>query len=942
MSCLYGPLSYPTCVVSAQDCQIRGNGVPGTDGVKAKPIASDDASKAVNGDINHVTAMNGDTPDGMNGHSEEGAAQETASAANCENGNGNSAANGAKPAEKPAENGVGAHHQLNGARAKGSSAASRASRGQNTQVFVVDGDSIIRLHQTNIVTIHASGDVTLSSGGWRTHQTLKGINMSLKNFVPGLQVVADGHVAEGAWRVTNGRDWAVPFFDGVVVAGAGPTNVASQAQTGGLPSAFDQMSINTNGHSNGVAGFSASYANGSGNANHTRGSARSSRARGGSGRYKGVSNDQAVGGGGAAGRPPLPSPPVPLVEEQTSNLEAYDDIPVDASGEDCPPPIEQFSDLSLHPLLQKNIDLANFVKPTPVQRHALPVCVGKRDLMACAQTGSGKTGAFLFPVLHQMLGEMDLEGQGQGPRQGVRAEPRCLILAPTRELATQIMREAQRFSHHTRITPVVVYGGADMRMQVQGLERGCNVLVATPGRLCDLIERGKLTVEKTKHLILDEADRMLDMGFEPQIRRIVEREGMPPTGERQTLMFSATFPKEIQQLASEFMTRYIFVADPPFAALLMIFALLAVGRVGSTTELITQTVVWAEESDKRRVLLEQLAACKGRTIIFVETKRSAESLEEFLYQSSVPATSIHGDRSQREREQALLGFRRGQPAVLVATDVAARGLDVPECMHVINFELPREINSYVHRIGRTGRMGRSGTAISLFSSANKPVARGMVTLLQEANQECPEWLLKLAAEGSSSSGRGYSRSKFGGIDFRANAQVRQYRHSASGGGQMGAPVARAMHGHNGQMAQWPQQGYMAGITHKHLYSHQMASPAGMPGLMQPDLNGGWVAGGWQQMGMGGIQQMPAAANGAYQQQMPGGSGPRPNGAGFGYAMQAQAPYGQFYPQQAQGQEQMQSAMMQQGMLWARQQPMAVPSVQEGQYAAQQHYAQQAM
>jgi len=527
-----------------------------------------------------------------------------------------------------------------------------------------------------------------------------------------------------------------------------------------------------------------------------------------------------------------------------------------------------------------------------------------------------------------MLTELD-EMPDPAVQQG-RAEPRCLILAPTRELATQIMREAQKFAYHTRILPVVVYGGADIRQQVQLLERGCHLLVATPGRLCDLIERGKLSLAKAKHLVLDEADRMLDMGFEPQIRRVVEREGMPPSGERQTLMFSATFPKEIQRLASEFMTRYIFVA---------------VGRVGSTTELITQTVVWAEEADKRRVLLEHLATVTGRTIIFVETKRAAEMLEEFLYRSAVPATSIHGDRSQREREQALLGFRRGQPSVLVATDVAARGLDVPECMHVINFELPREINSYVHRIGRTGRMGRSGTALSLFSSANRPVARDMVTLLQEANQQCPDWLIQLAAESASGGGRGYTgRGKFGGRDFRQNAQVRQYRHSAGGaGGQMGLPNGGRMP--NGQMGQWAQQGYLAGIQHKQAGMYGQMAPGGVPGQMpQADPNGGWVAGGWQQMGMGGMQQMPQAANGGgYQQQMAAAAGnQRANGGGFGYGMQAQAAYGQYYAQQpAQGgQEQMQGAMMQQGMMWPQQQQMAVPAGQEGQYAPQQHYAQQ--
>ena len=737
---------------------------------------------------------------------------------------------------------------------RGGGGGSARARGQNTQVFAVDGDSVVRLHQTNIVTISASGDVMLSSGGWRTHQTLKGINMSLKNFVPGLQVASEGHVAEGAWRVTNGREWSVPFYDGVTVPGAGPQNLAAQAAQ--MPGLFEQMSINTAG------GYDNSYSTGGG-ANHGRGGAgamnRNNRARGGSGRENREGGGSTRAGntgngkhqnGSTDARVPLPSQPPPKTDEIPINFEAYDDIPVEASGEDCPAPIQEFTEVALHQQLMKNIEIAKFLKPTPVQRHAIPVGIAKRDLMACAQTGSGKTGAFLFPVLHQMLSEADEADSVLG-----RVEPRCLILAPTRELATQIFKEAQKFAQFSRIQSVVVYGGSDMRHQIQQLERGCHLLVATPGRLCDLIERGKIGLGKVKHLILDEADRMLDMGFEPQIRRVVEREGMQPTGERQTLMFSATFPKEIQRLASEFMTRYIFVA---------------VGRVGSTTALITQSVVWAEENDKRRVLLEQLASCTGRTIIFVETKRAAEQLEEFLYRSAVPATSIHGDRSQREREQALSGFRRGQPAVLVATDVAARGLDVPDCMHVINFELPRDINSYVHRIGRTGRMGRQGSAISLFGPGNKPVARDLVTLLQEASQITPEWLVKFAAEGSNNvQGRNYNngqggggKGKFGGRDFRQNAQVRQYRHSAASAPPAGYEQANGQRMPNAQMpGGWPQQGYLAGIQHKQpgMYGQGMPGAAGVQQMPNADPNG-WVAGGWQQMGMGGMQQMPPASS----------------------------------------------------------------------------------
>jgi len=609
---------------------------------------------------------------------------------------------------------------------------------------------------------------------------------------------------------------------------------------------------------------------------------------------------------------------------------------VEASGEECPAPIEAFADIALHPLLKANIELNKFAKPTPVQRHSLPIGLARRDLMACAQTGSGKTGGFLFPVLHQMLTEMDAAPDDFNQRG--RAEPRCLILAPTRELATQILRETQKFAQQSHVNPVVVYGGAEIRTQITQLERGCSLLVATPGRLCDLIERGKVSLAKVRFLVLDEADRMLDMGFEPQIRRVVEHEGMPTSETRQTLMFSATFPKEIQKLASEFMTRYIFVA---------------VGRVGSTTALITQTVLWTEEQEKHRVLVELLAAHQGRTIIFVETKRAAEQLEDFLYRSNVPATSIHGDRTQRERENALLAFRKGAPATLVATDVAARGLDVPDCVHVINYELPRDINSYVHRIGRTGRMGRQGNATSLFSWANKGVARELVSLLQEAQQQCPEWLAKLASESGAGS-RGYGgggRGKFGGRDYRANAQVRQYHHSGGGGGAPGA------YGHGQQGGMQAQAGYGGRGMGYGMAQGYAAMPAkqsgGHMGGMYSQVDGG--AGGWAswagQMGM-------AAPAGGYPQQI--AQGGRAGGYGVGVGptqeswMAQQAQYAQYYSQQppqgysqqaAQGYAQQQAATGGEsgggggmvpigGIMWPQSQQMqAAPSGQEGQYSS---------
>jgi len=322
--------------------------------------------------------------------------------------------------------------------------------------------------------------------------------------------------------------------------------------------------------------------------------------------------------------------------------------------------------------------------------------------MGCAQTGSGKTAAFLFPIISQMV-KTNLpsdQGVGYGRR---KVFPYALVLAPTRELACQIYDEAKKFSYKTGLKSVVVYGGAPIGLQLRDLERGCDILVATPGRLVDIMERARISVSQIRWLILDEADRMLDMGFEPQIRRIVEGEDMPKTGERQTLMFSATFPKEIQRLAASFLCDYVF---------------LAVGRVGSTTELVTQKFIRVEEADKQGMLLDLITSVKGLTIIFVETKRKADMLEDFLIRDGFPATSIHGDRVQQDRTAALRTFSSGQTPYLIATNVAARGLDIDNIAHVINYDMPTDIDDYVHRIGRTGRAGKPGLATALISEEN--------------------------------------------------------------------------------------------------------------------------------------------------------------------------------------------------------------------------------
>ncbi|KDD72261.1 DEAD/DEAH box helicase, partial [Helicosporidium sp. ATCC 50920] len=377
--------------------------------------------------------------------------------------------------------------------------------------------------------------------------------------------------------------------------------------------------------------------------------------------------------------------------------------------------------------LMENVRRCKYTKPTPVQRYSIPIGLAGRDMMACAQTGSGKTAAFCFPIIANIL-----KTGGSGGSRGARAAaPSALVLSPTRELSSQIYDEARKFSYQTGVRPVVVYGGAPQQQQLRELSRGCDLLVATPGRLIDIMDRGRVSLGRVRFLALDEADRMLDMGFEPQIRRIVEGEDMPRPGERQTLLFSATFPKEIQRLASDFLHRYIF---------------LAVGRVGSSTELIVQHVEYVSGPDKRQMVLDLLQSLEtGLTLVFVETKKGADALEEFLHRNGLPATSIHGDRSQSEREAALRSFRSGRTPVLVATDVAARGLDIPHVTHVINFDLPADIDDYVHRIGRTGRAGKKGLATAFFCDKDASLAPKLVELLGETNQEVPGWLQNIAS-----------------------------------------------------------------------------------------------------------------------------------------------------------------------------------------------------
>ncbi|XP_032232165.2 probable ATP-dependent RNA helicase vasa-like isoform X3 [Nematostella vectensis] len=422
----------------------------------------------------------------------------------------------------------------------------------------------------------------------------------------------------------------------------------------------------------------------------------------------------------------------------------YENIPSKVSGENQPPKITSFNELPFGEQLMANISRAGYRRPTPVQKAALPIVMAGRDLMACAQTGSGKTAAYMLPVLTSLI------------KQGLNAPPRsplALCVAPTRELAKQIYIEARKFSDHTPIKVCVCYGGVSVPYQASQLERGCHFLVGTPGRLQDFVSREQIYLGSIQHLILDEADRMLDLGFGPDIHKLIEESNMTAKESRQTLMFSATFPDEIQHLAGSFLKPdYLF---------------LAVGRVGGTNLDITQHVITVNGSEKRDKLHEILSATgTDRTLVFVELKRVADFLAAWLSQNNFPTTSISSDRCQSEREAALRDFRDGRANILVATSVAARGLDIPNVKHVINYDLPQDIEEYVHRVGRTGRIGNEGKATAFYEvGRDDRLARSLVKVLSEALQEVPAWLEE-AAEVAFGTSYGPAGGRYGSKDTR--------------------------------------------------------------------------------------------------------------------------------------------------------------------------------
>ncbi|KAL0992965.1 hypothetical protein UPYG_G00101570 [Umbra pygmaea] len=403
---------------------------------------------------------------------------------------------------------------------------------------------------------------------------------------------------------------------------------------------------------------------------------------------------------------------------------------ITVKGSGCPKPVTSFSQAHFPQYVMDVLLQQNFKEPTAIQAQGFPLALSGRDMVGIAQTGSGKTLSYLLPAIVHINHQPYLE-RGDGPI--------CLVVAPTRELAQQVQQVAYEYGKSSRIKSTCVYGGAPKGPQIRDLERGVEICIATPGRLIDFLEAGKTNMRRCTYLVLDEADRMLDMGFEPQIRKIVDQ--IRP--DRQTLMWSATWPKDVRQLAED------FLKDP---------VQINVGALElSANHNILQIVDVCMESEKDNKLLqlmeEIMAEKENKTIIFVETKKRCDDLTRRMRRDGWPAMCIHGDKSQPERDWVLTEFRSGKAPILIATDVASRGLDVEDVKFVINYDYPHSSEDYIHRIGRTARSTNKGTAYTFFTPGNLRQARELIRVLEEARQAINPKLLQLVDTGRSGGGR---------------------------------------------------------------------------------------------------------------------------------------------------------------------------------------------
>uniref|UniRef100_A0A8D3D4S2 RNA helicase n=1 Tax=Scophthalmus maximus TaxID=52904 RepID=A0A8D3D4S2_SCOMX len=443
-------------------------------------------------------------------------------------------------------------------------------------------------------------------------------------------------------------------------------------------------------------------------------------------------------------------------------------------GSGCPKPVTNFHQAHFPQYVMDVLMQQNFKEPTAIQAQGFPLALSGRDMVGIAQTGSGKTLSYLLPAIVHINHQPYLE-RGDGPI--------CLVLAPTRELAQQVQQVASDYGKSSRIKSTCVYGGAPKGPQIRDLERGVEICIATPGRLIDFLEAGKTNLRRCTYLVLDEADRMLDMGFEPQIRKILDQ--IRP--DRQTLMWSATWPKEVRQLAEDFLKDSVQIN---------------VGALElSANHNILQIVDVCMESEKDHKLFqlmeEIMAEKENKTIIFVETKKRCDDLTRRMRRDGWPAMCIHGDKSQPERDWVLSEFRSGKAPILIATDVASRGLDVEDVKFVINYDYPNSSEDYIHRIGRTARSNNKGTAYTFFTPGNLRQARELIRVLEEARQAINPKLLQLVDTGrggGGGGGEGRGRPRFRGTSSSNNPNLMYQdecdRRMRSAGGGSGSKESR--------------------------------------------------------------------------------------------------------------------------------------------------------
>jgi len=447
--------------------------------------------------------------------------------------------------------------------------------------------------------------------------------------------------------------------------------------------------------------------------------------------------------------------------------------------------LNTFKELDLIEPLQRAVAEQGYERPTPIQAQAIPLLLDGRDVLGCAQTGTGKTAAFSLPILQHLA-------EHPGPRG--KPKIRVLVMTPTRELAAQIGESFGAYGRHLRCKHTVIFGGVNERPQIATLRSGIEILVATPGRLLDLAGRGFVDLGSVDFFVLDEADRMLDMGFVRDVRRVLTM--LPP--KRQNLLFSATMPESIRTLADSFLQNPEFIAVTPQA---------------TTVERIDQSVMFVDRGNKRHLLVDIIKASQvERAIVFTRTKHGANRLTKQLIKADMNALAVHGNKSQGARKRALDGFRNGEVTILVATDIASRGIDVDGVSHVFNFDLPNEPESYVHRIGRTARAGRDGVAVSFCDATETEYLIDIERTIGQAvprvtdhEYHCPEAIPAPAdrsgrrggsAKGKSSRGRP-SQSRSGGGDRGRQGRGGQGR---SGGGDRGRQSRSSGQKHRGRGA----------------------------------------------------------------------------------------------------------------------------------------------